>query len=147
MDRALALIVTLLAGALVAAQPPVNALIARHVTDLGAAFLSLAFSALIVGGLLVAVGDPTALVEVTQLRPVHALAGLAGAAIVLGSLVAVRELGAAGVTAALVATQLSVSVLLDRFGLFGLQGDPVSVRTIFGVALLFGGTYLVVSSA
>ena len=147
MDRTLALIVTLLAGALVAAQPPVNALIARHITDLGAAFVSLAFATLIVGGLLIAVGDASALAEVTQLRPVHALGGIAGAAIVLVSLIAVRELGAGGVAAALIATQLSVSVLLDRLGLFGLQGHPISLRTIFGVALLFGGTYLVVSGA
>lgn len=143
----MALIVTLMTGALLAAQPPINALIARHVTDLGAAFVSLAFSTLIVGSLLVVVGDPAALDGVSQLRPVHALAGVAGAAIVLVSLVAVRELGAGGVTAAVITTQLSVSVLLDRLGLFGLEDHPVSLRTMLGVALLFGGTYLVVSSA
>ena len=147
MDRTLALIITLLTGALVAAQPPVNALIARHVTDLGAAFVSLAFSTLIVGALLLAVGDPSALLQVGQLQPVHALAGIAGAAIVVVSLVAVRELGAGGVTAALIATQLSVSVLLDRLGLFGLHEHPVTARSILGVALLFGGTYLVVTAS
>lgn len=143
----MALIATLLTGALVAAQPPVNALLARHVTDLGAAFVSLAFSTLLVGGLLLAVGDPEALRGLSQLRPVHAIAGIAGAAIVLVSLIAVRELGAGGVTAALVATQLSVSVLLDRLGLLGLHGHPVTLRTVLGVALLFGGTYLVVTTS
>jgi transporter family-2 protein len=147
VDRTTALIVTLLAGALVAAQPPVNAMMARHVTDLGAAFVSLAFSTLIVGVLLVAFGDVSALRDVTQLRPVHAIAGIAGAAIVVVSLVAVRELGAGGVTAALVTTQLSVSVLLDRLGVLGLHGHAVTTRTLLGVALLFGGTYLVVGNS
>ena len=147
VDRTTALIVTLFTGALVAAQPPVNALLARHVTDLGAAFVSLAFSTLIVGTLLIVVGDASALGELTQMRPVHAIAGIAGAAIVLVSLIAVRELGAGGVTAALVATQLSVSVLLDRLGVLGLDGHAVTARTVLGVALLFGGTYLVVVRA
>jgi transporter family-2 protein len=142
----MALLVTLFTGALVAAQPPVNALLARHVTDLGAAFVSLTFAAAIVGVLLVVVGDPSALANVSALRPVHAIAGIAGAAIVLVSLIAVRELGAGGVTAALVATQLSVSVLLDRLGVLGLEGHPVTLRSLAGVALLFGGTYLVVTA-
>lgn len=137
---------TLCTGALVAAQPPVNALLARHVSDLGAAFVSLAFSTLIVGVLLIGVGDASALRELTQMRPVHAIGGIAGAAIVLVSLVAVRELGAGGVAAALITTQLSVSVLLDRLGILGLGGHPVTARTMLGVALLFGGTYLVVST-
>lgn len=142
----MALLVTLCTGALVAAQPPVNALLARHVTDLGAAFVSLAFSTAIVGALLMFVGDPSALRNLSELRAVHALAGIAGAAIVLVSLIAVRELGAGGVTAALIATQLSVSVLLDRLGVLGLEGHPVTWRSVAGVALLFGGTYLVVTA-
>lgn len=142
----MALLVTLFTGALVAAQPPVNALLARHVTDLGAAFVSLAFSTAIVGVLLIVVGDPSALGKLSEVRPVHAIAGVAGAAIVLVSLITVRELGAGGVTAALVATQLSVSVLLDRLGLFGLEGHAVTLQSVAGVALLFGGTYLVVTA-
>ncbi len=145
MDRTIAVAVTLFAGALVAAQPPANALLARHVTALGAAFVSLALSTLIVGVLLVLVGEPGALRELTQFRPVHALGGIAGAAIVLVTLVTVRNLGAAGVTAALITTQLSASVLLDRLGVLGLAGEPIELPKLAGVALLFGGTYLVVA--
>jgi transporter family-2 protein len=145
MSRAVALVVTLLTGGLVAAQPPANELLARHVTVLGAAFVSLLVSTVIVGALLVLAGDPSALAGLSQLRPVHLLGGIAGAAVVTVSLVAVRELGAGGVTAALVATQLSVSVVLDRFGLLGLEGNTITLPRLAGIGLLFLGTYLVVS--
>jgi transporter family-2 protein len=145
MSRALALVATLLAGGLVAAQPPANELLARHVSVLGAAFVSLILSSAIVGVLLVAAGDPSALAGLSHIRPVHLLGGIAGAAIVTVSLVAVRELGASGVTAALVATQLSVSVVLDRLGLLGLEGGAITLRRLAGIGLLFLGTYLVVS--
>jgi len=145
MSRALALVAILLTGGLVASQPPANELLSRHVTTLGAAFVSLMLSTFIVGTLLVVAGDPSALSGLSHFRPAHLLGGLAGAAIVTVSVVAVRHLGASGVTAALVSTQLSVSVLLDRLGLLGLEGHPITLTRVAGIGLLFFGTYLVVS--
>jgi transporter family-2 protein len=145
MSRALAVVATLLTGGLVAAQPPANELLARHVSVLGAAFVSLALSTLIVGVLLVFAGDPSALSGLGHFRPVHLLGAIGGAAIVTVSVVAVRHLGASGVTAALVATQLSVSVVLDRLGLLGLEGHAISLPRVAGIGFLFLGTWLVVS--
>jgi bacterial/archaeal transporter family-2 protein len=147
MSRALALVATLLTGGLVAAQPPANELLSRHVSVLGAAFVSLVLSTVIVGALLVVAGDPSALTGLSNFRAVHVLGGLAGAAIVTVSVVAVRHLGASGVTAALVATQLSVSVVLDRLGLLGLEGHALSLPRVAGIGFLFLGTYLVVSDS
>jgi bacterial/archaeal transporter family-2 protein len=145
MDRAPALILTLLVGALVATQPPANALLARHVGDLGAAFTSLLLSTLIVGVLLVAAGEVSQLHGLTAFRPEHALGAIAGAAVVLVSLVAVRSLGALGVTAALVVTQLTVSAVIDRLGVLGLRDTPLSSARLAGVVLLVAGTFLVTS--
>jgi transporter family-2 protein len=147
MDRTTALIASLIVGLLVAAQPPANAELGKHVGDLGAAFVSLVISLVIVGVLLLAVGDVGRLTSgLGHIRPEHALGGLAGAAVVLVSLVAVRSLGAGGVTAALVATQLIGSVVLDRLGVLGLEGSPITLPRVAGVALLIGGTVLVTSS-
>lgn len=145
MSRLLALVMTFVAGGLVATQPPANELLARHVSVLGAALVSLVISTLIVGLLLVVAGDPSALGGLSHFRPVHVIGGIAGAAIVTVSVVAVRQLGAAGVTAALVTTQLSVSVIIDRLGLLGLEGHAISLPRVVGIGLLFLGTYLVVS--
>ena len=56
---------------------------------------------------------------------VSLLGGACGVAIVSASIVGVGPLGAGGVTAAVVAGQLTASVVIDRFGLFGVdkQGD------------------------
>jgi transporter family-2 protein len=145
MDRNLALAATLAVGALVAFQPPANALLAREIGDLGAALTSLLVAAVIVGVLLVVVGNPGDLGGLRELRPVHLLGGIGGAAIVLVSLITVRSLGAGGVTAALVATQLAVSALADRFGWVGLEASPLTPGRVLGIALLLAGTWLVTS--
>jgi transporter family-2 protein len=143
MDRGTALLLTLATGGLVAFQPPANGLLARFVGDYGAAFLSLALSTTIVGVLLVTVGSPDHLLRgMSGLRPEHLLGGLAGAAIVVVSLITVRPLGAAGVTAALVASQLIVSAVLDRFGVLGLDQKSLGWQGGIGATLLLVGTLL-----
>ena len=143
MDRALALVCTLLVGGLVALQPPANAALASHVSDLGAAFVSLLISFFIVALLLLVVGDPGRLSGVRAFRPEYAIGGIAGAAIVTVSLITVRSLGVAGVTATLVTAQLIVSVIADRVGVLGVQEVPITWQRVLGVALVIAGTYLV----
>jgi transporter family-2 protein len=145
MARGIALVATLITGGLVAFQPPANALLARHVGDLGAAFISLLLSAAIVGALLVVAGDVSGLAGINNFRPEHSLGAIAGAAIVVVSLITVRSLGAGGVAAALVGTQLILSALIDRLGLLGVQEVPLSQSRVVGIALLIVGTILVTS--
>jgi transporter family-2 protein len=143
VDRAWAIILTLAVGGFVALQAPANAVLGRLVSDLGAAFVSLVISTAIVAVLLVTVGDPSELRGIRAFKPEHAIGGLAGAAIVVVTLVTVRELGAGGVTAALVAMQLIVSAVLDRLGVLGLERAPLGWRGSLGIMLLLGGTMLV----
>ncbi len=70
--------------------------------------------------------------------------GLLGAAYVTSVLVTVRELGAGPVVAATIAGQLTMSVVLDQFGLLGLPKDPITVGKVVGIVLLSLGVYLVV---
>lgn len=145
MGRGLAIVLTLAAGALVAFQPPANALLARRVGDIGAAFTSLLLSTLIVGGLLVLAGETGQLGRLNAFRPEYLLGGIAGAAIVLVSLITVRPLGVGGVAAALVATQLIFSALIDQFGALGVRETPLTAPRLLGIALLIAGTVLVTS--
>jgi transporter family-2 protein len=146
MGRGLAIVATMLAGALVAAQPPANAQLSNHVGSLGAAFLSLALSTLIVGVLLVATGSYSELSGIGGVRPEHALGGIAGAAIVAVSLVTVKKLGAGGVAAAAICTQLIFSVILDRAGAFDLEKIGLTPVRVLGIVLLIAGTVAVTSS-
>ena len=145
MERTYALIATLAVGGLVALQPPGNALLARTVSDLGAAFVSLLISVAIVGVLLVLWGDPSALAGMTDFRAAHVIGGVAGAAIVVVTLITVRWLGAGGVVAALIVSQLFVSVLADRFGILGLPVIELNAQRTIGMLLLVAGTWLVVA--
>lgn len=145
VDKALALIATLFVGGLVAAQPPANALLAKHVGDLGAAFSSLLLSTLIMGVLLVVAGDAGKLGGLSEYRPEYAIGAIAGVAIVFVSLVTVRQLGAGGVAAVLVVSQLVVAVALDRFGVLGLDEVGLTATRLAGIVLLILGTVLVVS--
>jgi transporter family-2 protein len=145
VDRALALILTLAAGALVTFQAPANAELSHHVGDLGAALVSLLIATAVTSVLLLAFGDPGRLAGISDFRPEYALGGVAGAGVVVVSLVTVRTLGAGGVTAMLVAAQLIVSVLLDRFAVLGLHRVELDWQRGLGVALIIAGAVLVTS--
>jgi transporter family-2 protein len=142
MERALAVVATLVAGALVAAQPPANSELAKQVGTLGAAFISISISLAIIGVLLVVSGEVGGLGGLSQFRIEYALGGVAGAAIVAISLVTVRELGAGGVVAATVCTQLIVSLILDKLGVLGLSPTAITPARAAGVVLLIAGTIL-----
>jgi transporter family-2 protein len=146
MGRAAALILALAVGALVAFQPPANSQLAHHVGDLGAAFISLLISTLIVTVLLLVFGEPGRLGALSSFKPEWVIGGIAGAAIVAVSLIAVRPLGVGGVTAALVAGQLIASVAIDRLGVLGVREVPIGWTRVAGVALVIGGALLVTRS-
>ncbi len=82
--------------------------------------------------------------EATGVPWYYLIGGLLGAAYVFTALVLVDEIGAGGVAAATVTGQLTLSVVLDRLGVLGLEETPLSWERVLGVALLLVGTYLVV---
>lgn len=146
MSRSLAYILTLVVGGLVAVQPPANAALARHVGDLGAAFVSSTISLAVIGVLLLAVGDPSRLSGLSAFTPANALGGLGGAAVVGVSLITIRQLGTGGVIALLVAAQLVISVIADRLQWFGVHEVELSVGRLAGLALVIAGTLLITRS-
>jgi transporter family-2 protein len=144
VSKPVALICALAAGGLVALQPPANAALARHVSDLGATLVSLTISLVIIATLLVTIGHPSRLSGLSHFRPEYAIGGIAGATIVSVSLIAVRPLGVGGLVAVLVAAQLVVSIFADRFGWFGVHHVGLTPGRWAGVALVVAGTVLIV---
>ena len=146
MSKEVAVLVTVAAGGLVAAQPPVNDIVSKKVGTLGAVSVNF-----IVGTIVVLVVTFLFADGIQNIQGVDSPAwyywlfgGLAGVAIVLTTLVTVRELGAGGVTAATIAGQLTLSIILDRAGVLGLDERAITVQKMLGVALLAAGTVLVV---
>jgi transporter family-2 protein len=143
MPRFAIVLLVLAAGASLAVQPALNAQLGKHVTGLGAAFVSLAGSALIVGVVLAAAGGVGDLRGAGAVSPIYLVGGFCGALNVTVALFAVSRLGAGGVVAVTVTSQLVVSGLMDRFGVLGLEQMDLSVTRVIGFMLLFGGVLLV----
>ena len=143
MTKVVALIITAGAGMLVAMQPPINSKLGHVTGTFAAATISFVVGtiALLVVALIVGGNEWGAVRDVPWW---YLTGGLIGAVLVAGSLVTVRTLGAAGVVAALTAGQLSFSLVIDRFGLLGLEGRPVSPLRVFGIVLLALGVWLIV---
>ena len=133
---------TLALGAVVALQPPVNSELGRRTSDLGAAFISVAVTFLLVGAIFVIFGDLGSLSRVRDVPLIYLTGGLYGALFVGVSLVTVRYLGAGLTIALLIAAQLVVAALLDHFGVLGLEQIELSPLRVVGMAALLAGVVL-----
>jgi bacterial/archaeal transporter family-2 protein len=143
MSRPVAVICVLIVGVMAALQPAANASFSKIVSDLGAAFASLVFSAVVIGVLLLAFGHPARLSGITAIKPEHVLGGVAGAAIVTVTLVAVKPLGAGALVSLFVTAQLITAVVADRFGWLGLERHGITGTRLLGIALAIAATLLV----
>ena len=144
MDKGLAVVLTAVAGGLIALQAPINAGLGRATGSLPAALVSFAIGTAALAAIVVLSGKAGGLGSTFEVSWYYLLGGLLGAVYVANALVAVSAIGAGGVAAATIAGQLTASVAIDRLGLFGLDQVPLGPERILGVALLVAGTVLVV---
>ena len=146
MDRGAAVLLTAAVGGLIALQAPINSGLGRTIGSFQAAFLSFAIgTALLCLVALLARGGIGQVADAGNVPAWYYLTGgLLGAAYVTTVLVTVRALGAGGVTAATVAGQLTASMVVDQFGLLGVDKSPITALKVLGVLLLAAGTFLIV---
>jgi transporter family-2 protein len=145
VSRGLAVAIGVGAGCLVGMQAPINSRLGRAVGTAQAA----TFSFLVGTVALVAVtafwsGGLGGLGKLDQAPWWALVGGLLGAVYVTVALVAVRTLGASGLTAVVIAGQLIISVLIDRFGLLGVARQHIDAPRIVGLVLLAVAVALVV---
>ena len=145
MAKEPALLLTVVAGGLIAMQAPINSMLGKSVGTFAAASVSfivgtiaLVVITLLVGGGFGDVG------EARHLSWYYLLGGVLGAVYVTTALVAVRELGAGGVTAATIAGQLTLSLVIDQLGVLGVDERTITWDRVLGVLLLAVGTLLIV---
>jgi transporter family-2 protein len=145
VSRGLAVLLGVGAGCLVGLQAPINSRLGRSVGTAQAATFS--FLVGTVALVLIASFWNGGLGNVGHVgrAPWWALVGgLLGAVYVTVALVAVRTLGASGLTAVVIAGQLLISVAIDRFGLVGVARQQIGAGRIVGLVLLVAGVALVV---
>jgi transporter family-2 protein len=145
--KAIAFTATALAGSLVAMQAPINSGLGKAIGSLPAASFSFAIGlAALVGITLVSGEGFGQLGEIGGLSWYYLIGGLLGAVYVTTVLISVRTLGAGGVTAATIAGQLTMSVIIDQLGILGIAQRQLTPGRVIGVALLAAGVYLVVET-
>jgi transporter family-2 protein len=145
VDRGAAVALTAAAGGLIALQAPINSTLGRSVGTFQAAFMSF-----LVGTIALAVvatfarGGLGQIGEVRNVAWYYLIGGLLGAVYVSSVLVTVRSLGAGGVTAATIAGQLTLAVVVDHFGWLGVERQAITLPRVVGILLLAAGVALVV---
>lgn len=145
MDRTVAVLITAGAAALVPLQAPINSQLGKTIGTFAAASVSFIVGTILLVAITVTVGGGFGRVgEIQSLPWYYLMGGVLGAAYMTTILIAVRTLGAGGLTAATIAGQLTMSVVIDRAGILGLPERPITAPRIVGIALLAAGAYLVV---
>jgi transporter family-2 protein len=147
VDRTLlAALVTIVVGGLIALQAPINSGLGRATGTFPAAAISFTTGTMLLVTIVLLTGQVDQVRGITNVRWPYLLGGLLGAAYVTTVLLTVRRLGAGGVTAATVAGQLTTAVMLDQFGVLGLEKSPITTGRVIAILLLFTGTYLMIRS-
>ncbi len=145
MAKEPALLLTVFAGGLIALQAPINSMLGKSVGTFAAASVSFVVGTIALILITVLVGGGFGDVgEARHLAWYYLSGGLLGAVYVTTALVAVRSLGAGGVTAATIAGQLTLSLMIDQLGILGVDERAITWERVLGVLLLALGTLLIV---
>ena len=145
MAKEPALLLTVFAGGLIAMQAPINSMLGKSVGTFAAASVSFVVGTIALVLITVLVGGGFGDVgEARHLAWYSLLGGVLGAVYVTTALVAVRSLGAGGVTAATIAGQLTLSLVIDQLGILGVDKQAITWERVLGVVLLALGTLLIV---
>ncbi|MBA3747412.1 MAG: DMT family transporter [Solirubrobacterales bacterium] len=145
MSRELAVVLTAVTGGFVALQAPINGGLGRAVGAWQAAFVSFAIGTVALA--LIAALAKGGMGQISGVRGIawyYLTGGVLGAVYITSVIVTVGPLGAGGVVAATIAGQLAISVVVDHFGLLGVDRQPITLAKVGGIVLLAAGTFLVV---
>lgn len=134
----------LAAGMMNAIQAPTNAsLVGSAGSPLNAALISFAVGTAVLLVLALAMRVKPDLAAMRGLPWWAWMGGVYGAFFVTVAAFATPRLGVAFVITLMIAGQLTMSIILDHVGAFGVAERPVSLPRLLGVALVFAGVILV----
>lgn len=137
MGRGWPFIVALIVGVSQAVQGPINSELSRHVGQFRAVFVSVLVSVSTVVVVLLVWPQPGSSFAGLSGAPRWALlGGFCGVIALAGIILAVPRIGVAATTAAIVASQVLASAVIDQFGLLHVTPRPITPGRTLGLALL-----------
>ncbi len=142
MNQILLLFLMLLGGIAIAIQPSINGRLAQKVGALESSMISFTVGALFLATVVLFAGKGSARSVVNS--PWWELTGgCLGAFYVTMTIFAIPRIGTTAALTTAIFAQLTTSVILDHFGLFGFRMIPMDSKRAVGVALLMAGAGLI----
>ena len=136
------IVIGLIGGIAVGLQVPVSGAISQKLGPIATSLIIHIGGAILSAILLIFVGGVN-LREVDQLPKPFLLAGISGVVLYLTLAFTLPRVGATVSVALLILAQLTIGLLVDHFGWFGMPQHSLNLARVAGVALLVAGAWLV----
>lgn len=141
------LLLALMAGITMAFQGSLNTILSKAIGLLEATFVvHLVGTIIIVITLLLLRPGKTGLGQIGQAPWYAVLGGVLSVLIIYAVVASISKLGVATATTAIIVGQVSVAVLIDHFGMFGLRQIPLTWWKLAGITMLATGAKLMLSA-
>ncbi len=139
------LLIALLAGAMMPTQAATNNKMAAFVdSPMLAALISFLVGTVALFAYVLLSGVPLSNLAAVKDAPAIAwVGGFLGAFFVAATVTLVPRLGVAMTFSLIIAGQMIVTLVIDHFGLLGIEAKPVSWPRIAGILLITGGVMLI----
>lgn len=140
----LSLALAVIAGVLIAVQAPTNAILGKASgSPIVAAFISFLIGTLALGGVVAATSGRLFAPELKAVPWYAWIGGFYGAFFVAVAAFGAPRVGVGVLLTAAIAGQLAAALVLDHYGLLGLERHPVTLTRALGFVLVLVGAALV----
>lgn len=145
MSRLFYVLYIALGGAALAIQSPVNSGLGRRLGVFEGGLWSFATGALLMLILVLLFGKGN-FFEFTEVPKWQLLGGILGVIGVTAMIVTAPQLGVGLATVCLLFGQITVAIIIDSFGLFGIEQVPFDWNRLIGLILMLAGVFFVYRS-
>lgn len=140
----LSLVLAVIGGVLLAVQAPTNAMLGKASgSPIVAAFISFLIGTLALGGVVAATSGRLLAPELKAVPWYAWVGGFYGAFFVAVAAFGAPRVGVGVLLTAAIAGQLAAALVLDHYGLLGLERHPVTLTRALGFVLVLVGAALV----
>lgn len=143
MNQILLLFLMFMGGIAIAIQPSINGRLAQKVGALESSLISFAVGTLFLAVVVLSAGKGSIRGVTNNSSWWELTGGCLGAFFVTMTIVAIPRIGTTAALTTAIFAQLTTSVILDHFGLFGFRTIPMGSKRAIGVALLMAGAGLI----
>ncbi len=143
VETILAVFIGLIGGFAVGMQTPLSGIMSERVGGASSSLIIHLSGAIVSGLLLVVRGGEK--IQAWRSLPWYMLGlGTFGVILYLTLSYTIPRLGATAAVTLVIVGQLSMGVIIDTFGWFGISARPLDVTRVLAVGLLLAGAYLIV---